>query len=265
MGFFIDIHCHILPNLDDGPGTMADAVSMVALAEADGVVTMVATPHVYPGLYENTRQSIELARDQLQAELQKAGLQLEVLVGAEYFLEPGLLGRLVEDKILFINRESRTLLVEFPSLQVPAYAESLFHELFLAGIRPVIAHPERNPELVNADLLERLVRRGALLQLTAASLTGRMGRSVQRAAEDLLARGIVHMVASDAHSCRGRTPQLRAAAQKVATMWGESVARRLFYENPLRLLKGEDVVAVKLPGAGRAPGSWWRKVFGIIK
>lgn len=262
---FIDVHCHILPGLDDGPGTMADAVAMAALAVADGVVTVVATPHVYPGLYENTRQSIEPALVRLQAELQQAGLQLEVLGGAEYFLEPGLLERLVEEKVLFLNRESRSLLVEFPALQVPAYAESLFHELFLAGIRPVIAHPERNPELVHGDLLERLVRRGALLQLTAASLIGRMGRSVQKAAEELLARGIVHLVASDAHSCRGRTPQPGAAAQKVAAMWGEGVARRLFCENPGRLLKGEDVAAVRLPGGGRAPGSWWRKVFGIVK
>ncbi|MGQ9556409.1 MAG: tyrosine-protein phosphatase [Desulfurispora sp.] len=262
---FIDIHCHILPGLDDGPGTMADAVAMAALAVADGVVTVVATPHVYPGLYENTPQSIEAVRAQLQAELQQAGLQLEVRIGAEYFLEPGILGRLVEDDVLFLNRESRSLLVEFPAQQVPAYAESLFYELFLAGCRPVIAHPERNPELVNADLLERLVHRGALLQLTAASLTGQMGRSVQKAAEELLARGIVHLVASDAHSCRGRTPQLSAAAQKVAAIGGESIARRLFYENPRRLLKGEDVAAVRLPGAGRAPGSWWRKVLGIVK
>ncbi|MFZ5591309.1 MAG: tyrosine-protein phosphatase [Bacillota bacterium] len=261
---FIDIHSHILPGLDDGASTTDEALAMASLAVADGVAAIIATPHVYPGLYENSRQTIEDAVFRLRAELSNAGLALELLAGAEYFLEPGLLGRLTPGDLLFLHRDSRSLLVEFPALQVPAYAESVLHELFLGGIRPVIAHPERNPELAGSDLLERLVHRGALLQVTAASLCGYLGRTARQAAEDLLKRGIVHLVASDAHSCRGRSPQLSAARQRAAEMLGESAARQLFSENPRRLLQGGDVLPVSCQGRSRATGGWWRRVFCFL-
>lgn len=142
--------------------------------------------------------------------------------------------------------------MEFPALQVPHYTEHVFYDLRLQGITPVIAHPERNREFCDKPaLLCNLISKGALVQLTAGSVTGLFGKSVSQTANEFLSRGWAHFIASDAHSSRGRAPVLGSALRAASSLIGEVAAKRLVYENPLRVVNGEDV----LTGTIREPES----------
>jgi protein-tyrosine phosphatase len=234
----IDLHFHCLPGIDDGPADWAQAVALCRAAAADGSDTIAATSHVLREPWLNEDPS---ARRELVATLNaKLGGTPRVVEGCEYFFssdavelwEQGSAGPLVA-----INNGS-CLLLEFAIGDVPAAAESVLYELALAGVRPLIAHPERNHILANApDRLRRLVDLGALLQITAGSILGRFGSAAARAAEEMLQLGVVTIVASDAHSVR-RPPEMGPARERVEKEWGALTAERLFERNPQALLEG---------------------------
>jgi protein-tyrosine phosphatase len=229
----IDLHFHCLPGIDDGPESWDEAVALCRMAAAEGTETIVATPHVLRDRWLNEDPA---ERDRLVVRL-NALLQGRpaVVPGCELFFSADaieLWERGANGPLVALNRGSH-LLIELPSYGVPSSAEFVFYELALMGVIPVIAHPERNAELMrNPDRLEALVARGARTQITAAALLGEMGRSAQAAAEDFYGRGLVHLVASDAHSLDRRPPRLAAARQWVARKWGAEAERQLFETNP---------------------------------
>jgi protein-tyrosine phosphatase len=238
----IELHFHCLPGLDDGPAGWDEAVALCRAAAREGTTRIVATPHVLRGEWINEDVS---ARDTLVVRL-NALLEGEpaVLPGCEYFfsaeavahLDHGELGPLTG-----LNR-SRYLLVEFPPEVPQASIESVFHEFRVAGLTPVIAHPERHAAFRREpERLERLVTRGALCQLTAGSLLGDFGGRAERASEDFLARGLVHFVASDAHNLDRRPPRLSAAREHVLRRWGSEVEAGLFEANPEALIASEPI------------------------
>jgi protein-tyrosine phosphatase len=234
----IDLHSHILPGLDDGAADLKEALTMAGIAVADGIKTMVATPHVETGLYDNSRETILAAVDELRGHLQENNIPLELLPGAEYHLEPDLPGRLQRGELLTINDGGRYLLVELPAALVPEYTARVFYELQLQGVTPIIAHPERNLALTNhPSIFYELVARGAVAQLTAASFTGGSRRAAA-AARAFLAKGCVHLVATDAHNSNKRPPHLAEAGQQVAKLAGEARSVELVSGNPLRVLQG---------------------------
>lgn len=251
----IDIHTHILPGLDDGAESLGEAVAMARMAAADGVEALFATPHVIPGAYENGAEHIlNIARD-LQAALEENGVPVRVLPGAEYYIGHDLPEMCAGGKALYLNNGKKYLLVEFPAMQVPPYTEQVFYELRLQGITPVIAHPERNSEFAGSPaLLYNLVSKGALIQLTSGSVTGLFGRSVSQTAREFLSRGWAHFIASDAHSSRGRAPVLGGALKAASSVIGEAAAKKLVYENPLRVIGGEDILTgtIEEPGFRRS-------------
>ena len=231
----IDIHFHCLPGIDDGPRNWDDAVALCRAAAADGVDTIIATPHVLRDPWLNEDAS---ARDRLVDELNaRLGGHPRILPGCEYFfssdaVELWQLG--ANGPLTGLNRTSH-LLIEFPATQVPAAAESVFHEFAVMGVTPVIAHPERNLVLAEQPAkLERLVGLGAVAQITAGSLLGNFGRAAQEACEDFFRRGLVHFVASDAHSLHRRPPALIQAMDAVSTRWGRDAANALFAEDVLQ-------------------------------
>lgn len=243
----IDIHCHILPGLDDGAKNPAAALEMARRAGADGISTIVASPHVITGLYRNTREVILAATGQFNALLQKNEIPLTVLPGAEYQLEPDLPGRLARGELLTINDGGRYLLVELPAAFVPDYTVPVIYDLLLQGVVPVMAHPERNAGLIkNPALLYDLVTRGTLAQITAASLTGRFGATSAAVARLFLEHGCAHFIATDAHSTRDRAPVLAAAALEVARLTGQERAQSLVSGNPGRAVKGEGIASTGL-------------------
>jgi protein-tyrosine phosphatase len=230
----IDLHCHILPGVDDGARGFAEAVAMCRLAAEDGCEAMVATPHQRRGEWWNAdRQALAALADELQGQL---GSRLRVHLGGEIHVDSELLAEV--EKLPAGGgglplAGSRYLLIEFDSNGTPRDAIHLVHELAVAGWRPIVAHPEFIPWLSpDPGLLARLISLGATAQVTAMSVTGDFGRRPQADTHALLDAGLVHFVASDSHNTRRRPPGLRRAFDLIAGRWGENVARRLAIDNP---------------------------------
>lgn len=213
----IDLHSHILHGLDDGARSLAESVEMARAAVADGIGTVAATPHVRDD-YPTTPTELEAALGELRAELEHAGIALQLLTGGEIALDR--LDRLdAEERARFgLGGNPQALLLEFPYHGWPlGLAETVFG-LRASGTRPVLAHPERNDVVRrNPSLLEPVVRAGALVQLTAASLDGRLGTATRSTAFKLLDLRLAHLVSSDAHSPDVRSIGLREAAEAVGS------------------------------------------------
>lgn len=238
----IDLHFHCLPGIDDGPDDWDEAVALCRHAAAEGTTTIVATPHV---LREGWLNEDPRERDELLLKLNTLlGGTPAVLPGCEYFFssdavelwEQGAAGPLAG-----LNRTA-CLLVEFAGGSVPRGAGDVIHELAVIGVTPMIAHPERNLQLVREpELLESFVRKGAITQITAASLLGEFGRAALSAAGEFYRRGLIHVVASDAHNLDRRPPRLAAARERVRRDWGEEIAQMFFEINPRAVIEGRPV------------------------
>ncbi|TCI58790.1 MULTISPECIES: tyrosine-protein phosphatase [unclassified Exiguobacterium] len=201
----IDIHCHLLPAVDDGPETVEQAVEMAKRAASEGVTAIVVTPHAFHPQFETDELNVQNAVAKLQDVLRQEGIALDLYAGQEIRVFGELVEALEQGKALSLAG-SRYVLVEFPSDSVPAYAEQLFFGLQTEGYTPVIAHPERNKEFAtNPKRLMDFVSSGALSQITTGSLTGEFGQNVQDLAFAFLRNGLSHLIASDAHSTGRRT------------------------------------------------------------
>lgn len=239
----IDLHSHILPGIDDGAQSWDETLAMARIAVADGVKVMVATPHMMDaGPFANRAAEVLALAAEAQERLKMAGIDLEIVPGGELFLSPETPAGIRSGELLTYANQRRYALVELPGDDVPPYAEQALFECQLAGVTPVLAHPERNSVLVNdLDRLAEWVERGVLLQVNALSLASESEGRRRRAAEELIERRLVHFVASDAHTTRRRRPGLSRAKKRVATLAGEEMAQILVAENPRRLLSGEPV------------------------
>jgi len=241
----IDVHCHLLPGVDDGPKTWEEALALGLRLAEEGITLAVTTPHVFWGRYPNPEpERIREGVAQLNRAL--AG-RLRVLSGAEVRIVPELrawaerVTRSAGDRALLLNGASYVLL-EFPPEVIPPGVEQLLFELLTAGVRPILAHPERNAALrYRPERLRRFVEQGCGIQVDAPSLLGDHGREVQRVAAHWIEAGWVHVVASDAHGLRVRPPKLRRAWEDVARTYGEAIARTLFIENPKAIVEGADL------------------------
>jgi len=238
----IDLHIHILPGFDDGAGDLEEALTMARRACDDGISAVVATPHVITGLYSPSKEKILAAVGRFNDILHDNGIPLDILPGSEYRLEPDLPERATRGELLTLNDTGRYLLVELPAAFFPSYTKRVVYELLLRGIVPVIAHPERNAAFIkDPSLLHDLVARGALVQVTAGSVTGLFGSSAAGAAKVFLEHGCAHFIASDAHSSRGRVPVLSPAVREVEKILGEERARDVIHLNQQLAVKGENV------------------------
>ena len=230
----IDLHAHILPGLDDGPRTPAGSVAMARAAVADGIRLVAATPHVRDD-WPTAPEEMERGVEELRGELAEAGVPLELRTGGEVALEQ-LAGRPVEELRRFgLGGNPDYLLVETPYSGWPPWLGDVVLRLCAAGVTPVLAHPERNREVQEQpERLLPLVRSGALVQLTAASLDGRLGRRSRAASFRLLELGLAHLLASDAHEPRIRAIGLSAA---VVALGDERLARWLTVDVPSAIVE----------------------------
>ncbi len=249
----IDIHSHILPGLDDGPQSMAEALQMCRIASADGIRTIVATPHYNPGSFGWSASSLQASLTALQKAVRAAGLDLTLLPGAETPLFPELSALLMKnDTFLTINR-GIYFLVEFRPHAVPANAEPFLKSLISAGLVPVIAHPERCTWFMHhPEMLSRLARMGALLQLTAGSILGHFGPEARNFCQYLITGGVAHVIASDAHDCSERSPMLSEAVSMVADQVGRESALGMVTTTPAAIIAGR---RLQLPAAVRIHNS----------
>ncbi len=241
----IDLHTHILPGLDDGAKSLDEALQMARVAAADGIRTVAATSHFGFHL-KLTWPAIVEAVDALNQALVAEALPLRVAAAAEITISPEVLDVLERNGALTING-SRYALTELPFDQYPLYTERVLFEMQLRGIVPIIAHPERNSQIIkDPDILGRLVQRGALAQITTTSLLGGFGGATKRAAEHMLKHNMAHFLASDAHSPKDRRPELSQAAERAAKLIGQEAARTLVQDNPASVI-ADEIVSVPEP------------------
>lgn len=237
----IDIHCHLLPGIDDGAGDMAQALALARLAVADGITHMVLTPHIQPGTYNNHRSSIAQVFDQFRAAIAEQGIALQLAMAAEVRICPEILPMIADGRIpFFIAPDGKqTMLLEFPHSHIPPGSDKMIYWLRGKGIRCLIAHPERNKELMrNVDKLLPFINMGCKLQVTAASIAGQFGEQPRVAALQLLKRGWIDLLATDAHNSNHRPPLLTAGAGAVARAVGEEMARTMVIEGPWSIVGG---------------------------
>ena len=241
MFVMIDIHAHILPGLDDGPATMADALQMARMAVEDGIRTIIATPHCLNGIFNNYREGVMSACSEFNLTLEKEHIPLEVLPGSEVHLGLEILDDLESDRLMTLNDTGRYFFLELPDQFIPRTLVGFIARLEKMNVTPIIAHPERNMAIQrNTTLLEDLISAGALSQITAGSLTGGFGTPALRCCLRIIELNLVHFMASDAHSPGMRPPVLSKAVDKLSALTGRTEAERMVLEGPMMVIEGRE-------------------------
>jgi len=247
-----DIHCHILPGIDDGPATVKESIEMCRQAAADGIRTIVAAPH-YNGVYRPDARSISQAADQLTEALAAEQLPLAIELGAEVAPQADLAGLVECNPHLTIGWQQKYVLLEPPIHDLPEWFTEMIFELRIRGLGVIISHVERNADVQeDPAIILPLVQSGVMLQLTADSIVGNLGREAKRCAAALLKMNAVHFIATDAHSPGFRSPHLYDAVRRAARYIGER-ALALVCDNPMAVLSG-GLIDVPDP---QPPRSWF--------
>ena len=242
----IDLHCHLLPGVDDGARTLDDSLAMAQQAVSEGISHILVTPHHRNGKYLNPKEAVLEATTALQKELDDRGIGLTLYPSQEIRINGDLMDDIENEDILFIDEEQRYLLIEFPTLSIPAYTEQLFFKLRQQGITPVIVHPERNQAIIDdPNILLPFIERGALAQVTASSYAGAFGKDIAKLSSQLIEANLVHILASDAHNTRGRGFHFQKAFAKLEAEFGPEKAA-YFKKNAKDLFNG-DVVHTEAP------------------
>jgi protein-tyrosine phosphatase len=246
----IDLHSHLLPGLDDGAPDLATAKKMAEAFVADGVTVVACTPHILPGIYQNTGPHIRQAVAQLQDHLDEAGIALRLVPGADNHITPDFVRGLRTGHLLSLN-DSRYVLVEPPHHVAPARLEDLFFSITMAGYVPVLTHPERLTWIRNQyAMMARLAQSGVWMQATAGSLSGAFGRDAQYWAERMLDEGLVSILATDAHDLRRRAPDLARGRDEAAKRIGDIEARHLVETRPRGIIANVAPDELPVPAGG---------------
>jgi len=236
-----DIHSHLLPGIDDGASNLEQSLALARHAVADGVTHMVVTPHIQPGVYENDRSSIMAAFECFQSGLIEHDISLHIAMAAEVRLCPEILPMVAQDDIPLFEASDghKTMLLELPHSHVPMGTDQMIAWLVKQDIDVLIAHPERNKELMRKqDKIAMLHDLGCKFQLTARSVTGGFGTPSQQVAHYILEQGWCDVLASDAHNLHHRPPELSHAQQAAAELIGDVDAAKLTHTTPQSMVAG---------------------------
>lgn len=235
----IDIHSHILPGVDDGAKSVEDSIDMAKQAVSEGIHTIIATPHHMNGKYDNKKSDILPLVTNLNETFKQESINLQVLPGQECRIYGEILEDYQKGEILSLNQSSHYVFIEFPSNSVPRYAERLLYDIQVEGLTPVIVHPERNAELIERpDKLYKLVKNGAVTQLTASSLVGYFGKHIQKFSQQLIEANLTHFIASDAHNIHNRSFKMEEAMDYTEKKYGIDMVY-YFTENAEMLVDGK--------------------------
>lgn len=239
----IDLHAHILPGLDDGPSREDESLEMCRQAVQDGIQQIVATPHMLDGSYNITKSDVLSKLDSFTPQLHAAGIPLTLLPGGDVHASPEIAANVEQDEVLTVADGKRYILLELPSQTVPTGIQEVVFQLRIAGIVPILSHPERNLAVQrDPNQLIDLAQSGVLFQITAGSLRGRFGRRARKCAARLLEQNLAHVIASDAHSATSRPPRLAAAREIATRIVGPDRATEMVLTNPQKVVAGEVIV-----------------------
>lgn len=236
----IDLHCHILPGIDDGAPDLEAALQMARCAVDNGTEYLVATPHIHRGRYENTAQTISSAWDELVEAVDQSGLPLRLSWAAELRLDPEIMAMVDSEDMPWLGeyQGNKVFLLEFPHSHIPPGSERLTRWLIDQNITPMIAHPERNKDIIrDLDKVNPYVEQGCLLQVTAGSVAGLFGPQAQQRAEQLIEKQWVTILASDGHNLNHRPPELQAGFNAAKILMDEQYAIQLCKTTPSEIAK----------------------------
>lgn len=226
----IDIHSHILPNIDDGASNLTEALTMLRMAVDNGVTTQVLTPHIHYGRFDNTKEIIEEKFQQFKETVDKENITINLLLGAELRIGPEIMALITNNQVPWLGeyQQQKTFLLEFPRTDIPFGSDNLVRWALSNKCLPIIVHPERNSTFINhPEKLQVFLDLGCPIQITACSLTGKFGAEVQQFAEQLLIEDKVSAIASDCHNLKGRKPDLLAGFEHAKAIIGEQKATDL--------------------------------------
>ncbi|KAL3950642.1 tyrosine-protein phosphatase [Lentilactobacillus hilgardii] len=238
----IDLHCHLLPGVDDGSKSMDISLKLANDAVRDGIDYALLTPHHMNGVYLNHKKAVIQQTQEFQVELDRHKISLKVFPGQEVRINGDLLTALDQDDILFADEGGQYLMLEFPDDDIPNYTSNMIYELMQRGIIPIIVHPERNTKIMKEpDILYRLLNRGCLSQITASSYVGIFGHKVQKFSKQLIRTGQAYVFASDAHDLPNRKYEMTNAFAKLNHEFGNDYVSR-FSENAKRIINGDNIL-----------------------
>lgn len=248
-GPFVDIHCHLLPGIDDGAKSWDESLAMARMAVADGIETIVLTPHQLGGFEHNSGDLIRRTTKELQRILKENEIPLQVFPGADVRIENDLAERLQSGEVLTLADRNKYVLLELPH-ELYFTLEPLLEQLRGISMTGILTHPERNQGLLKQPgQIEALVQGGCLMQITAGSLLGAFGPQAHDFSQWMLSEGLVHFVATDAHGVKSRRPLMRRAHDRVANFVDEEMADIVCRRNPSWAIEGREIP----PGRLRKP------------
>jgi len=237
----VDIHCHILPGVDDGAKDWQTSIKLAREAVADGVTHAVCTPHMLNGKYINHKKDVIRLTENFQDMWDDAKIPLTVCPGQEVRISGDLPKALDDDDILFLDEDGQYMLLEFPSDDVPAYTRDMVFELMQRGITPIVVHPERNKKILEEPtILQGLIEQGCLVQITASSYMGIFGKKIEEMSRKFIEAGQCACFASDAHDLPKRQYEYSEALEKLSDEFGSERAQE-FRDNAQAIVNGDDV------------------------
>lgn len=237
----IDLHCHLLPGVDDGSKSMDISLKLANDAVRDGIDYALLTPHHMNGVYLNHKKEVIQQTQEFQVELDRHEIPLKVFPGQEVRINGDLLTALDQDDILFADEGGRYLMLEFPDDDVPSYTSNMIYELMQRGIIPIIVHPERNTKIMKQpDILYDLLNKGCLSQITAGSYVGTFGHKVQKFSKQLIQTGQAYVFASDVHDLPNRSYEMSNAFEKLGKELGPEYVSQ-FNRNAKKIINGDNV------------------------
>lgn len=261
----IDIHHHLLSGLDDGATDLDTSVAMARIAAGDGITHVVCTPHAN-SRYQYEPRVIDAKISELHQRLEKEGVSLKLGRGCDFHLTYENIQQAKTDPARFSINGLGYLLIEIPDYGLPQGLTDTFYQLQIAGLTPILTHPERNPTLQgDTERMRHWLRGGLLVQVTAGSVLGHMGKAAQKMAHRLLEKRWVHFIATDAHNVSSRPPKMQEALDLIASKYTPAYAHLLCVSNPLQAFLGNPLPTQPEPAglyADMEPESWWKRTFG---
>lgn len=242
---FVDLHSHLLPNIDDGSQSYRASLRLARQAVNNGIEVALMTPHHMNGQYVNHKRDVIRLTEEFQKRLDNENIPLSVFPSQEVRITGGLLQQLDDDDILFSDESNQYLLLEFPDDDIPTYSRDIIFKIMQRGITVQIAHPERNTKIMkNPSILFDLIESGALAQLTAGSYVGNFGKKVERFSEEILNHNLAHTFVSDTHDLPNRSFEISEAMKKVEKKLGRDY-QQLLENNAESIIDGQSITRLQ--------------------
>ena len=237
----IDIHCHILPNVDDGSESLEESIEMAKIAESEGITRIVNTSHCHFDFKYKKGNELKLELEKFNQVLKEENINIEVLLGNELYYTSDLIERFDELDFFSMNN-SKYILMEFSPINFPKNIEDVIYEIKIRGYIPIIAHAERYKQVQeDVNIVLDCIKEGALIQVNASSILGKNGENVEDTSKKLLDNNMVHFVATDAHSSNRRRPLIKDSYNYILKNYGKEVSEKLFIENPTAVIENRDI------------------------